>query len=269
MTPRYIPFLFLHDHHDSMRPHRGLTVRDGTALNEMIGAVSDLGYRYGGQVFNHPAARDSKRDDSGSLQAPTVLHKVPLQATPGNLALTVTRFVTHPEFESDDKRGSRRAGTDLELLLAEHWKKYFTRLTRTVIQLAPALHGELRSGFEDRKDIVFYQSMRSGSDDANEAEASLYRRLSRKAYRGEPRTAAFLLRLEELWPGGPGYLGIFGMTGATTAPWARMLRTRLPHLLVEPGFVMAELSPGNIPIRTSSLEYSDGWGVEVILRARL
>lgn len=264
MTPRYIPFSFLNDPHDANRGHRGYGVRDGVAMLEVAGTVSNFGYRYGGQVYNHPGTRETK-PDAKRAQEPEALHKVPLQAGPGDLILTVTRLVTHPEVEALDKRGSRRAGTDLELALAEHWAKFFARLTRTTVQLAPHLHDELRLGFEDRCYIDFYQSIRRGSEDVNETEASLYRKLSRKNYRGDPRTAAFLLRLEELWPGSPSYLGLFGMTGVTTGAWARIACTRMADLLTTPGFVMVEMSPGMIPTRTGSLEYADGWGAEVIL----
>ena len=266
MTPRYIPFSFLNDPHDANRGHRGYGVRDGLAMLEVTGTVSNLDYQYGGQVYNHPGARETRRGDAKPVDVTGALYKVPLQAGPGDLIVTVTRLVTHPEVEALDKRGSRRAGTDLERVLAEHWAKFFQRLTRTTVQLAPHLHGELRPGFEDRRYIDFYQSIRRGSEDVNETEASLYRKLSRKNHRGEPRTAAFLLRLDELWRGGPGYLGLFGMTGVTTGAWARIVCTRMPELLTTPGFVMAEMSPGLIPTRTGSLEYADGWGAEAILQ---
>lgn len=263
-APSYTPFSFLTDPPDSSRIRRGQAVRDGLAMIEVIGTVSKLGYVYGGQVFNHPGARVLAPNGPAAFETP-VLHKVPLQAGRGDVILTVTRLVTHPDIEALDRCYSRCADTDLELVLAEHWARYFRRLTRTMVKLAPHLHAELKPGFEDRRDIVFYQVMRKASERANGAGAALYRQLSRKRYRGDARTAAFLLRHEEIWPGGPDYIGLFGMTSLASGAWARIVCQRMPDLLMAPGFVMAELRPGDAPEHNGSLEYADGWGAEVIL----
>lgn len=142
---------------------------------------------------------------------------------------------------------------DLEGRILAAWR--FASLSRVEAILHPTFHGELARGFEDRKHIIFYAR-----------EGSRYNELGAARYRSSNRTAAFLLHLDELGPGEPGYIGIFAMDGTTTLIWAYLLRTRFPELAEKPGFVMAELEMGVIPTRTPDLGFAQSWDATVILQ---
>jgi hypothetical protein len=62
-----------------------------------------------------------------------------------------------------------------------------------------------------------------------------------------PSTVAFIVHVNSLpgvdkTPGLPcGLLACFGMDGYSTLIWNRIVRVKYPHLLTNPGFVMAQL----------------------------
>jgi hypothetical protein len=267
--PKYHTFSCLNDSHDSSRPTRGFTERDGIAMKTRISMLVEEGYRPGQHLINHPGPRERDADGDPVFPDPNQPHKVPLVAAPGDVVTTVTRLVTHWDIERYERRGSWPAGTDLEAILADAWRAYFDLLTRTTAALKPELHGLFAPGFENRRHVTFRQVASADSEDVNEAEASLYRTLGHKKYDGPPRTAAFALRLPELWKGGPGYVGSFAMTGDATLAWTQILRTRMTHLLREDGFVMVELTPDVIPTRATSVDFAEGWDARVILHHRL
>ncbi len=250
MTARFVyPFAFLLRQHDLSRRARAFHIRDGAATLEIVTALAGFHYEYGGLLLNYPPLPGQDADR---------VMKVPVEAGPGDLITTISRPSIHPEHETNEKKRADLACTDLENLVIRAWEPFFELLIRPEMTLDAALHDELLPGYEDRRHVAFHQ-----------LEGSRYKDFGRKKYTGKPRTAAFLLRRKELWPGGPGYLGIFGMDGTTTLVWAYLLRMRLRALLEEPGFAMAELCMGAIPKRTPNLDFAQGCDVEVILRHRL
>ena len=71
--------------------------------------------------------------------------------------------------------------------------------------------------------------------------------LPKKEQRGTNSTVAFLFRADSL-PGVDGTPGLpcallasFGMDGYSTLIWNTIVRLKYPHLVTQPGFVMAEL----------------------------
>jgi hypothetical protein len=243
------PFAFLIPPHDRSRRSRPFQIRDGAAMLEVISALARSGYEYAGLLLNYPPRPD---EDVG-----TVL-KIPVSAGPGDLILTTTRPPVHPQQENNEKKRVDLAQTDLEDLVIRAWNPYFKLLIRPEMELAYEVQDDLLPGYEDRRHIAFYQ-----------LEGSRYQDLGTRRYVGRPSTAAFLLRIRELWPGGPGYLGVYGMDGTTTLVWAYLLRTRHRALLEEPGFAMAELTMGEIPSRTGDLGFVQGWQAKIILHRRL
>ena len=243
------PFAFLLRQHDLSRRVRAFQLRDGAATLEIVSALAAFGYAYGGLLLNYPPLPG---EDCGTLM------KVPVEAGPGDVITTTTRPPVYPEHETNEKKRVDLACTDLEDRVVRAWDPFFELLIRPEMTLDAELQDELLPGYEDRRHIAFYQ-----------LEGSRYKDFGRKKYKGVPRTAAFLLRTRELWPGGPGYLGIFGMDGTTTLIWAHLLRTRHRRLLEEPGFVMAELAIGAIPARTPNLGFAQGWDAQIILNHAL
>lgn len=260
-APRILPFHFLHDPHDSTRGHTVGGGRDSLSMGKMWKACLLLGYEMGEQLVNHPDLCEPVRPDAANR-----LPRVPIHADPGDVVMTVTRIVTHYDVEREEKRGSQPSGTDLEHRLAVCWRRYFRLFTRTTTWLVPEMEELLFDGFENRQHIVFRQSRRKDSD---EREACFYRDLSYRPYRNEPRTAVFLLRLSEIWEGGPGYIGIAGMTGRATLAWAHLLSTQMLDLLREPVFAMVELSNSPTADRNPDPLGADGWEPRVILHHRL
>ena len=73
------------------------------------------------------------------------------------------------------------------------------------------------------------------------------------------RTAAFLLRVEEIWPGGPGLVAAFGLNALSTLTWCHQLRYRCPWMHENRGLTMVELYPTEAPERTSTYEWTRNW----------
>jgi hypothetical protein len=247
MNSRYVyPFAFLLRQHDLSRRLRAFQIRDGAATLEIVTALAHLGWEYGHLLLNFPphAATMNEQD----------LLDVHTPAGPGDRIASTTR----PPLLECGKKQVSRGWTQLEAHVLNAWKPFFAQLNRHEILLATKLHDELAPGYENRRHIFF--RTREGAD---------YFELGPLRYRGRPRTAAFLLHTRELYPGGPGYIGIFGMDGTTTLIWAHMLRTRHRDLLATPGFVMAEIETGAIPLRTTDLGFARSWETKVILHHAL
>src|SRR5262249_17382285 len=77
------------------------------------------------------------------------------------------------------------------------------------------------------------------------------------------KSPAFAFHVDELWPGGPGYLAAFGMGGIETLVWVHKLTIEYPHLLCRSPFIMAELTRGKAPTRPQTTAFIDPGGVEI------
>jgi hypothetical protein len=75
----------------------------------------------------------------------------------------------------------------------------------------------------------------------------------------------YLLRAHELWPGGPAYLGFFGLDSTAALAGASVIRARHADLLLEEGFSMLEIA-GPVPGRVGDTRWAGGWESRVILR---
>jgi hypothetical protein len=246
--PKVFPFLFVQSPRDSQRPTRLVLIKDATPLLLLAAMASRLGYELGSLHFDFPPGRR----DADPAPLP-----VGLSAGPGDLLASAGRICTHPEPERYEPKPLPPPYTELGQHLAAAWRPFFREITRSHCWLAPELAAALPGGYEDRRSIWFSQR-----------EGSRFRELCGRSYQGEPRTAVFALRVAELWPGGPGYLGAFGLDGTISLVWAYLLSARHEELIREPGFAMVELSGCQIPKRPTDLEFALDWKAEVVLHVR-
>jgi len=248
-------FAFFMPPRDATRPVQPFMLRDYPAAFELLAALGGYGFAFGRTLLNHPPPGPQPVSTEPIPMALDDVHE-------GDCIVTTTRPpLSDPEH--GDIKQVRRGHTWLEDRILRLWAGYFAVLARTHLRLAHRLDTLLPPGFEDRRDIVF-RSRRSAA----------YKRLHpcdgrrfRYVPPGDPRTAAFLLHAPAIWPGGPAYVGIFGMHGLSTLAWAWQLRNVMPELLEKPGFTMVELVAGDVPERPTDLRWMSTWSVEPVLVA--
>jgi hypothetical protein len=227
------------------RPPRLVKPRDGTAGMLVVdGLQTRQGYRLGNVLFNFPPFRDSTNQ---------TLEAVDANAAQEDLLLTGGRV---PVNENDQgyRRTINRGYTTLEQAIIQTWAKYLRVSSRGHTLLCDWLCPLLEDK-GNRADIFFYMN-----------ESAYYKQLGRREVSGSRSTAAFLLRERELWEGGPGYLGFFGMSSETTLVLAHQLRHDHSDLLCDPAFVMFELTGPPIPPRPTDMRFADDWKAEVMFR---
>jgi hypothetical protein len=243
--PKYFPFFFPLSPRDSTREPRPPHSRDSLAAFLLGDRLSRDGFELGTFGFD-----TAPRANGQASRTPAMRDKV----ARGDLLVTVGRLCTHPEAELDEKKPLRPPLTELGRAFAQAWIPYFREIVRSHIFLSPSLEARLPERYASRR--IMWLSQREGSR---------YRALDGRTYAGECRSPVFALRLEELWPGGAGYLGAFGMDATMSLLWAQLLRDRYWDLVREPGFVMAELAGGEIPDPPTDIDFAREWNAEVVL----
>jgi hypothetical protein len=246
---------------DKTRPRKLHQLRDVCAAGELWDVLRDLGFRLGYQIFNRPP--DPKPGRAPAVpQPPGPPLKIDLSFVKrGDLLLQLTR----PPF-SDIPSGAKRkvlpSHTDLELRLFALWKKSFLlKSARDHMIVHTDLHGAFRPGFEHGREIKFGQK----GWGAPYQEVNAQEGAGMRPWEGKRTTTVYLLRVDEAWKGGPGYLCAFGMDGCTTLFWAHLLAKRFRHLLEKPGFVIGELELGELPEHVTDLRFCEDWKVELAL----
>lgn len=156
----------------------------------------------------------------------------------GDLIVATTRFPLNdrlrksiPTEEDADKRTVVPGENDLEgnhLFPIAHC--FFQFLSRSMAELTPAATKYLKDGFKDRRLVAF----------SNERGARYTGIEHHKASTSMQRTAAYLISVPLAWPGGPGFLWSFGLSGETGLIWNRLLCTEFTRMLKQPHFAIAE-----------------------------
>ncbi len=248
------PFCFMISPRESGRAIRSFQQRDLAAMMELLGALSDEGFTLGESILNFPP---------GDGREPAERTQVdPSHLNPGDLILSCTRPPIH-DAEHGNKKQVLRGYTDLEDEIFGAWKRYLRVLARTHVRLSERLWPQLEGPYRTRRDMSFYSTGQGAFyRDWNDCEESGWQPAPRL-----PHTAGFVLRLGELYPGGPGYCGVFGMDGVVTYILCWLLRHRRGDLLRDPGFRMLELRGGDIPERPTDLDWIDRWKIHELLRA--
>jgi hypothetical protein len=258
-VPAYIyPVVYLGARRDKSRAHQLAHTVDDGPLRELMESQRSHGYSYGSTIFNTPPKNVPPVDEDGRVEPEQIAEMDLSFLRSGDLLVQATRPPTHDDVHQDRKR-VQRGYTQLELLIFDLWLRYFDYCCRSRVDVTQLVADHLRSGYHDRAVMQFYQNSHCGY-------RSLRRRGDRRSRKNDdPRhTAAFLLRLEEAWPNGPGYLGAFGMNGTATQAWTYLLTHELPEWLERPGFTMVELTQARVPSRAFDLSWARKWKVQSV-----
>jgi hypothetical protein len=247
--PHFYPFVY-YQRVPTDREIKKAAHVDVTAMMHVTDALYRQGYTLGEVQLNHPPARDTRPSEEFGLDA----------FEPGALVVSVTRADLEAVGDEpfDCKKTVQKGFTPLEAHIEAAWRLYLYRCVRLQVTLHAWLTPYFSQGYQGRRNIAF--SAREGA-----RYAGLPGEPSFRSGKSSP-TAAYLLRLPELFPGGPGYLGVFGMDSLTALVWSQLLRHRHADLLQGEGLVIAELS-GPVPGRVHDLRWALGWESRIILRA--
>ena len=227
---------------------------DVAAAWTVAGALEREHFLLGEMFFNYPPP---KRNQAPLLPIDTSALR------PSDLILTSTRFESEPEDpELNPRKRVQRGHTTLEQDIESAWRRFIHISERLRVAVHPHVAAYFEPGYENRFYIRFH-----------EAESAPYRKLTEPTLRGvdrkpPPATVGYVLRLDELWPGGPGYLGFFGLDSTMALLFATLLRHRHADLLTEEGFAIVELNgAANVPARAPDMRWGFAWESRVILRA--
>ncbi len=244
--PSVYPFVYYR------RPRKGQPLKlafnvDVIALMNVVAALYRQGYELGEIQLNYPPPR-------GGAKHPSDFD--PNRLVCDGLIVSATR----PDLDPINKcrKVVQKGYTPLEEWIEAAWHCVIQSSERLQLILEPSAARFLAKGYESRRNIEFNE--REGARISGLPDDASFR-----PHQDAP-TAAYLLRLRELWPGGPGYLGSFAMESTAALAWSHLLRHRHADLLQTEGFFMAELS-GPLPGHVSNLRWADAWRSEIILRA--
>jgi hypothetical protein len=258
MCPHVHHFAFLNSPRDTTRRVPPFQIRDGGAAWLIAAALEDEGFQLGEILPNSPPPPAEEEEEELEPEDRAEVDLSPV--APDDLVLTTTRIPVSDRAQGDRSQ-VQRGWTTLEDPLFALWILFLDIISRSHVRLAAPMRSKVRPGYEDRREVAFRMRKGASYRERNAMDGTGWHWVPR-----EPRTAAFLLRVLELWPGGPGYLGIFGMDGTSTLIWAWLLRHRAPELLRQPAFVMADLCGGQIPERPTDLSWIGRWNVELVLQ---
>jgi hypothetical protein len=251
LTRRVHPFLFFGPP-DRGRHHQIWQARDTVCLWHLQAALVKQGYQAGEQIFNMPPEKDEPANPG--------IEPIALRLGSRDTLLVVTRFPL--DDARDDRKRVLRGHTEFEPPVLERARSVFELLNRRAMRLQPHLWPQLRPGFENRANIVYYQ--------LNGAHFQALRTALRVRAETPPpdeRTSAFLLH-DRLWENGPSLIAAFAMDGTAAIAWSQLLAYQHPDWLARRGFLMVDLIRQPVPARTTLLHFARDWRVEVVLDVR-
>lgn len=252
--PRIHPMTYAVCRKDSKRPLRIHHRRDAAAALEILPSLYELGYGRGEQIIAQPPLDSRTADPSERLK----VDRSPF--APGDLILQTTRPPLHDGKEVALKR-IERAFTDLEDDVFAAWKRAFEHCKRPLVSLQRSLALDLPLGFENRAHMSFCQREKGAPYTFLRTRTG-----KRRDKQAHDRTAAFFLRVDEIWRGGPGLVGAFAMDGIANMVWAWHLGRDFAHLLAQPGFALVEMQIGEVPERPTDLSWARTWTLTEVLR---
>jgi hypothetical protein len=245
------PFLFFGSRVRG-RERRAHHARDLLCVPPLLSALAKQGFEEGEAILNMPPEKG---------QEPThPLAPVPVELADGDALLIVTRLPLD-DAESDRKR-VLRGWTELEPYVLRCGRRVFALLNRTGMRLQKEIGPHLAPGYENHACIDYYQT--NGA-----AIRRLRPGLRMRGERPPPdgRTSAFLLH-DRLWQNGPNVIAAFSMNADAAVVWSQILARRHPEWLRQPGFLMVDLVPQELPERPTTLRFAFDWRVEPVLRVK-
>jgi hypothetical protein len=243
------PFYYPAPRRDSTRPANLANPRDCEANSELRLALHGLGYDFGESVLNYPA--DPCRFD---LLPDELLTRVEFPfAAAGDVLVKTTRPPLSDEAQGDSKKIEPSNTTVERAIFRQYWR-YFYICARSRIKLTDAAARFLPADKQDRAEMLFYQKSANymylqGFDGV---------RLGGREPLGD-RTAAFVLRVDEIWPGGPGLCAAWSLNALATLAFCGLVRTRCPEVLENRGLTMFELDSLEPPKRPTSYAWMREW----------
>jgi len=220
-------------------------------------ALLARGYSYGEPFHNYPPPCERGAHERELLEVDLSSVKR------GDVFLQTTRPPLHDRDHGDRKR-ILRGETFPERCILSVWERCFAYCARSHVKLAAGMCPHLLQGYESRRDMAFYQTG-PWYKELNALEGSGWKNAKSTPH----RTAAFLLRVDEVPGLEAGLIGSFAMDGVSNLVWAYRLRQDWGHLLEEPGFAMVEMEGQPIPERPTDLRSAMDWNIELILRHRM
>ena len=217
-----------------------------------------MGFGFGSTILNL-----SPQERNYELLPPSKQRVVQLPCLASRDILVCTTRPPMSEFIQDDRKKVEPANTTLEHLMFSHFWPYFDRCARSSIKLSQAAAAFLPDDKKNRGDMGFQQkgccSSSLGALGAKRVRPGHLRK----------RTAAFLLSVDELWPGGPGLKAAWGVNAIVTLVWCFLLRDRYSALLANKGLTVVEIEPQKIPDLPNTYDWARDWNVTPLLETGL
>ena len=242
------PFLYSAPRHDYKRLLNLASTRDPEANAQLRIALHGLGYDFGESILNFPP-----NQSNFDLLPEESLTRVELPFVHEEDILVLTTRAPLSDGIHMDSKKIEPSNSNIERALFFQLWRYFKVCSRSFVALTDEAASFLPIGKKNRAEMTFYQ------------QGCRYMHLQALQGRRSPRsplgerTAAFLLRFDEIWPSGPGLVCAFGLNAISTLAWCSMLRYRCPWMLENRGLTMVELHPTEAPERASTYEWTRDW----------
>ena len=245
------PLFYAMPRRDSTRGVHFHATRDRDANYEIACALAEQeDFGFGTSILNFPATPRT----SYQLLPEADLRHVPLPFVRDHDVIVCTTRPPLSDGMSGDNKCVEPGNTDLERRIFHFWGRYVRKLSRAHLVWTDAAAACLPDEMRNRAEITFFQ------------QGCRYQHLKEPGADGVrirspfgQRTLAALLRLDELWPNGPGLVCAWGMNATATLAWCHLVRHRYPHLLHHRGLTAVELDPAPLPAHPTTFEWTLDW----------
>jgi hypothetical protein len=253
--PRAHPFRYAAPCRDSSRdPHPGIT-RDPEASHQLQVALAELGFGFGKTILNFPPPQRFPAPTDADTPIPVSL---PF-AEESDVLVKATRPPLSDHWHADRKQVDR-SNTVVERAIFDHYRRYLKICARSHVSMWPDVARYLAPRKRNREIMNFYQL-----DSCNYSYLQASGTPRRPQGREAGRTAAFFLRVDSLWEGGPGLVSAWGLNAIATIAWCTLIREKFPSLLDSRGLTVVELTPREVPISPVTHDWALDWDVELLL----
>jgi hypothetical protein len=217
-------------------PHK---TRDGDAALFLAPALQARGYTYGGPLFNYP------RRAEGQRKLPPLIDVEHPRLRSTDLLVLTTR-PPMDDLDDGNRRPPMRSYTTLEDKVFTALRRHFQHCSRSQV-IVTKDHAQRfpRVALRYNREFRLYRTRREREENVTV-------------------TWAYMAYSRHAWPGGPGLLTAFGMSGMQTLAWTQRLHRQFPHLVATEPFVMAEMIWRARPDLPWSTAFADEWDVQLL-----